>query len=125
MFRLATETEVLFRPIPKPIPKGLFSFRPNRNSAKPKFGRNRYFRPKTDTETVSVVPYVRSHYYNFKCMCPHFEYTLGAVCKLEKNLRLLCTKDSFAIQRLYREIRWQYISHSLYMYIVHNSDFLT
>ena len=40
MFRLATETEVLFRPIPKPIPKGLFSFRPNRNSAETDiFGR--------------------------------------------------------------------------------------
>ena len=25
-------------------------------SAKPKFGRNRYFRPKTDTETVLVIP---------------------------------------------------------------------
>ena len=48
MFRLATETEFLFRPIPKP--KGVLQFRQNRNSAK-----MAEIRPKTETESVSVV----------------------------------------------------------------------
>ena len=51
MFRLATETEFLFRPIPKPKPKGVLQFRQNRNSAK-----MAEIRPKTETESVSVVP---------------------------------------------------------------------
>ena len=50
MFRLATETEVLFRPIPKPKPKAVLQFRQNRNSAK-----MAEIRPKTETESVSVV----------------------------------------------------------------------
>ena len=46
LFRLLTETEVLFRPIPKP--KDVLQFRQNRNSAK-----MAEIWPKT--ETVSVV----------------------------------------------------------------------
>ena len=49
VFRLLTETEVLFRPIPKP--KVVLQFRQNRNSAK-----MAEIRPKTETESVSVVP---------------------------------------------------------------------
>ena len=49
MFQLATETEVLFRPIPKP--KGVLQFRQNQYSAK-----MAEIRPKTETESVSVVP---------------------------------------------------------------------
>ena len=51
MFRLATETEFLFRPKPIPKPKGVLHFRQNRNSAK-----MAEIRPKTETESVSVVP---------------------------------------------------------------------
>ena len=50
VFRLLTETEVLFRPIPKP--KVVLQFRQNRNSAK-----MAEIRPKTETESVSVIPY--------------------------------------------------------------------
>ena len=42
----------LFRPIPKPKPKGGLQFRQNRYSAK-----MAKIRPKTDTESVLVVPY--------------------------------------------------------------------
>ena len=55
MFRLLTETEVLFRPIPKP--KVVLQFRQNRNSAK-----MAEIRPKTETESVSVVHYLFSTY---------------------------------------------------------------
>ena len=50
-----TETEImsLFRPIPKPKPKGILKFRQNRISAK-----TAEIRPKTETESVSVVPYI-------------------------------------------------------------------
>ena len=50
VFWLLTETEVLFRPIPKP--KVVLQFRQNRNSAK-----MAEIRPKTETESVSVVHY--------------------------------------------------------------------
>ena len=53
MFRLAAETEFLFRPIPKPKPKGVSQFRPNRISAK-----LAEIRPKAETESVSVVHYL-------------------------------------------------------------------
>ena len=42
----------LFRPIPKPKPKGILKFRQNRISAK-----TAEIWPKTETESVSVVPY--------------------------------------------------------------------
>ena len=52
-FWAKTETEkiFLFRPIPKPKPKGVLQFRQNRYSAK-----MAEIRPKTETESVSVVP---------------------------------------------------------------------
>ena len=63
MFRLATETEVLFRPIPKPIPKGLFSFRPNRNSAETDiFGRKpipKLFRSYPNLGIISTIRIVQ------------------------------------------------------------------
>ena len=45
----------LFRPIPKPKPKGILKFRQNRISAK-----TAEIRPKTETESVSVVLYLWS-----------------------------------------------------------------
>ena len=46
-----TETIFLFRPIPKLKLKGVLQFRQNRYSAK-----MAEIRPKTETESVSVVP---------------------------------------------------------------------
>ena len=59
VFRLAAETGFLFRPIPKPKPKGVSQFRPNRISAK-----LAEIRPKAETESVSVVHY-KEHSRNF------------------------------------------------------------
>ena len=50
MFRLAAEIKYLFRPNPKPKPKGGLQFRQNQNSAK-----MAEIRPKAETESVSVV----------------------------------------------------------------------